>query len=155
MRGNSRLSGVVHVLLHMSEEGAAPVTSERLAKAMRTNPAVIRRALAGLRERGYVRSGKGHGGGWTLACELSELTLRDVYEALGSPALLALRHRTEEPRCPIEAAVNAALDQAFQDAEEVLLARLGDLTLDRLRAGFQTRLAARCGIHDQESTHAS
>ena len=154
MRGDSRLSGVVHVLLHMGEEGA-PVTSERLARAMRTNPAVIRRALAGLRERGYVRSEKGHGGGWTLACELSELTLRDVYEALGSPALLALRHRSEAPRCPVETAINQALDGAFQDAEALLLSRLGDLTLDRLRAGFQTRLAARCGIHDQENAHAS
>jgi DNA-binding IscR family transcriptional regulator len=154
MRGDSRLSGVVHVLLHMSEEGA-PVTSERLARAMRTNPAVIRRVLAGLREQGYVRSEKGHGGGWTLDCELSALTLRDVYEALGSPPLLALRHRSEEPRCPVEAAINQALDAAFQDAEAVLLSRLGDLTLDRLRAGFQTRLAARCGIHDQEIAHAS
>lgn len=154
MRGDSRLSGVVHVLLHMGEEGA-PVTSERLARAMRTNPAVIRRVLAGLRERGYVRSEKGHGGGWMLARELSELTLRDVYDALGSPALLALRHRSDEPRCPVEAAINQALDGAFQDAEAVLLARLGELTLDRLCPGFQTRLAARCAIHDQESIHAS
>ncbi len=60
------MSGVLHVLLHMAEQDA-PATSERLAKAMDTNPVVIRRVMAGLREQGYVRSEKGHGGGWTLA----------------------------------------------------------------------------------------
>ena len=75
MKRDSRLSDVLHVLLHMAEH-SEPSTSELLAKAMRTNPVVIRRVLAGLRERGLVRSEKGHGGGWTLARELSRITLR-------------------------------------------------------------------------------
>jgi DNA-binding IscR family transcriptional regulator len=48
-----------------------------------TNPVVLRRTMAGSREQGYVRSEKGHGGGWTLACDLSAMTLRDIYDALG------------------------------------------------------------------------
>ncbi len=84
MKRDSRLSGVLHVLLHMAEHDG-PITSEVLAKATDTNPVVIRRTMAGLREQGYVRSEKGHGGGWTLACDLSKVTLRDVYTALGSP----------------------------------------------------------------------
>lgn len=58
---------------------------------------VIRRIMGGLRERGYVRSEKGHRGGWTLACDFSKRTLRDVYEALGEPSLLAIGNRTESP----------------------------------------------------------
>lgn len=65
MKRDSRLSGLLHILLHMAEQ-AGPVTSEVLAKATDTNPVVIRRIMAGLRDQGYVRSGKGHGGGWTL-----------------------------------------------------------------------------------------
>ena len=63
MKRDSRLSGVLHVLLHMAEHDG-PLTSDILAKAMDTNPVVIRRILGGLREQGYVRSEKGHGGGW-------------------------------------------------------------------------------------------
>ena len=66
MKRDSRLSGVLHVLLHMAEH-EGPMTSETLANAMQTNPVVIRRAMSGLREACYVRSEKGHGGGWTLA----------------------------------------------------------------------------------------
>jgi DNA-binding IscR family transcriptional regulator len=154
MRRDSRLSGVLHVLLHMAEQ-RGPVTSELLARAMATNPVVIRRIMAGLRDQGYVRSEKGHGGGWELACDLSQVSLRDIYTALGSPSLLAMGNRTEAPGCLVEQAVNAALDQAFGEAEALLLARFGEVTLARLSADFHARLVARGGSHDLESIHAS
>lgn len=154
MKRDSRLSGVLHVLLHMAEQGG-PATSETLAKAMCTNPVVIRRIMAGLREQGYVRSEKGHGGGWTLACDLTKVTLRDIYIALGSPSLLAIGNRTEMPGCLVEMAVNAALNQAFDAAEALLLARLGEVTLAMLSADFHDRLVARGGSHHRESHHES
>jgi Rrf2 family protein len=140
MKRDSRLSGVLHVLLHMAEQ-EGPSTSESLARAMLTNPVVVRRIMAGLRERGFVRSEKGHGGGWTLARDLEEITLRDVYEALGSPGLLAIGNRTESPGCLVEQAVNAALADSFQEAEALLLARFGNITLKALHADFHARFA--------------
>jgi DNA-binding IscR family transcriptional regulator len=154
MRRDRRLSGVLHVLLHMAEQ-RGPVTSGVLAKAMDTNPVVIRRIMAGLRDHGYIRSEKGHGGGWTLACDLSEVTLRDIYTALGCPSLLAMGNRTEAPGCLVEQAVNAALNQAFHDAEAVLLSRLGEVTLAVLSADFHKRLVRRGGSHHLETVHAS
>ena|GEM_PF-111858 len=155
MKRDSRLSGVLHILLHMAEQ-AGPVTSEELSRMMATNPVVVRRTMAGLRRQGYVRSEKGHGGGWTLACDLSKVTLRDIYVALGSPALLAIGNRTEAPGCLVEQAVNAALQQAFHDAEELLLSRLGEVSLSRLSADFHTRLGVRGNSQAlEEHVHAT
>ncbi|WP_441238786.1 Rrf2 family transcriptional regulator [Bradyrhizobium sp. 930_D9_N1_4] len=142
MKRDSRLSGVLHVLLHMAQQ-PGPFTSETMAKAMDTNPVVIRRVMAGLRELGYVRSEKGHGGGWTLACDLSKVTLRDIYIALGSPSLLAMGNRTEAPGCLVEQTVNAALDRTFDDAEALLLARFGEVTLAMLVDDLRKRLGSR------------
>lgn len=155
MRRDSRLSGVLHILLHMARR-AGPVTSEDLSKMMDTNPVVIRRIMAGLRRRGYVRSEKGHGGGWTLVCDLSKVTLRDIYVALGSPSLLAIGNRTEAPGCLLEQAVNAALQQAFRDAEERLLTRFGEVTLSMLRADVDSRLVAWGGSQSiEDHVHGS
>jgi Rrf2 family protein len=155
MKRDGRLSGVLHVLLHLAEH-ADPVTSEDLAKMLTTNPVVIRRIMAGLRKPGYVRSEKGHGGGWTLSCDLSQVTLRDIYVALGSPSLLAIGNRTETPGCLVEQAVNAALQQTFHDAEQLLLSRLGQVTLAMLSADCHARLTARGGCHNRkEPEHAS
>lgn len=154
MKRDSRLSGVLHVLLHMAEHDG-PVTSEALARAMGTNPVVIRRIMAGLRDQGYLRSEKGHGGGWTIARDLAEVTLMDVYVALGSPEILAMGNRTEAPGCLVEQAVNAALGEAFDDAEALLLRRFGEVTLAALSADFHTRLARIGGSLNPESTHAA
>lgn len=142
MRRDSRLSGVLHVLLHMARH-QGPLTSEAMAKAMDTNPVVIRRVMAGLRDKGYVQSEKGHGGGWTLSCDPSQVTLRDIYVALGSPSLLAIGNRTESPGCVVEQAVNAALGRSFEAAEALLLERLGEVTLASLGEDVRTRVAVR------------
>lgn len=120
-----------------------PLTSERMARTMDTNPVVIRRVMAGLRERGYVRSEKGHGGGWVLSCDLAKVTLRDVYTALGSPSLFAIGNRTEAPGCVVEQAVNTALGGSLDAAEALLLERLGEVTLAALGDDVRTRVAAR------------
>lgn len=152
MRRDSRLSGVLHVLLHMAQADG-PVTSEVLARAMDTNPVVLRRVMAGLRDQGYVQSEKGHGGGWTLACDLMQVTLLDIYLALGSPALLAMGNRTEAPGCVVEEAVNAALNKSFEDAERLLLARLGEVRLARLSDEVRCRIASRARVRPVRRRH--
>lgn len=150
MRRNSQLSGVLHVLLHMAEH-ERPSTSEELARAMTTNPVVVRRILGGLREAGLVASEKGHGGGWTIARPLEDITMLQVHEALGAAELLAIGNRTEAPSCLVEQAVNKALGAVFDQAEAVLRAGFGAVTLAMLRRDFHAGMAARI----QEATHAS
>lgn len=144
MRRDSKLSGVLHILLHMAERDE-PVTSEDLSQMMDTNPVVVRRTMAGLRQLGYVQSEKGHGGGWSLSCDLTKVTMRDIYTAVGRPSLLAIGNRTEAPNCLVEQSVNAALQQAFDEAEQILLSRLGDVTLAALNADCHARIEARGG----------
>jgi len=51
MRQDGRLSRMLHVLIHISlHDGAA--TSDTIARLLDTNPVVVRRTLAGLREQG-------------------------------------------------------------------------------------------------------
>ncbi len=128
MKRSTKFSDVLHLLLHMAGS-KEPATSESLAKAMQTNPVVVRRTMAGLREQGFVTSEKGHGGGWLLSCDLKKVTLHDVYEAIGSPTLLAIGNRTESSKCLVEKAVNTATDNAFREAENALIAKFRNTTL--------------------------
>lgn len=137
-------------------ETAGPTTSEHLAKAMQTNPVVIRRIMAGLRDQGLVQSAKGHNGGWTLARDLATVTLRDIYDALGSPSIFAIGNRTDAPGCLVEEAVNDALNDTFARAEALLLERFGEVTLAMLHADFHARLARRASHCDfKNETHAA
>jgi DNA-binding IscR family transcriptional regulator len=85
MQRDTRLARLLHVLIHMHLRGGA-TTSETIALMLHTNPVFVRRTMAALRESGYVKSTGGPGGGWALACDLNDLTVRDVYEAIGHTA---------------------------------------------------------------------
>ncbi|MHC1479944.1 Rrf2 family transcriptional regulator [Frateuria aurantia] len=141
MRNDSRLSRVLHVLLHM-QQAEGPLTSEAMAGMLRTNPVVVRRLLAGLRDCGYVRSEKGHGGGWVLGAALGDITLLDVYRSAGEPALFSDLVSEDNPNCLIERAVNARLSQAVRDAERALLEQFAGVTLAQLAMDVEPGAAA-------------
>ncbi len=147
MRKDSKLSGVLHVLLHMAESDV-PATSETLARTMQTNPVVVRRLLSGLRDAGFVDSAKGHGGGWVLCRPLDELSLADIHEALGSPGIFAMGHRDDHPTCLVEQSVNAALGEVYREAEALMMKRLSAVTLAALSADFHRRMVA--GKHSRQ-----
>ena len=139
MNRDSRLSSILHVLLHMAHSDR-PLTSDELAAFLGTHSAFVRRELAGLRELGYVRSEKGHGGGWTVSCDLSRVSLRDIFDALGTPQIFAIGDRNETPTCLVEQAVNSVLGDALRDAEALLMERLGQVMVADLAAEFTRRL---------------
>ena len=118
-----------------------PHTSEELSQYLDTNPVLVRRVLAGLRERGYVGSGKGRGGGWTITCDLHAVTLRDIYDAVGAPTVFAMGDRSGDPQCLVEKVVNQSLATAFDEAEALLLERFGQVTLADLSARFNAAYA--------------
>jgi len=129
---------MLHVLIHMSRHDR-PATSDTIAEMLNTNPVVVRRTMALLKEKGYVRSEKGHRGGWTLAKPLAGITLLDIHKALGSSSLFAIGLSTDHPECLVEQAVNAALTEAFDAAQALLLKRLESVTLAELASDFERR----------------
>lgn len=138
MKKDSRLSVVLHALLHMAEH-RAPMTSDALARCLGTHPVVVRRTMGLLRNAGLVAADRGHAGGWWIKADLSTVSLRDLHEALGEPALFSVGNRSEHPACLVEQAVNAALDDAFDEAEALLMERFAAVSLAQLAADFARR----------------
>lgn len=131
MAQDTRLARILHVLIHMHLKGGK-TTSDIIAQMLHTNPVVVRRTMAALRDAGYVTSSGGHGGGWVLTARLDELTVRDVYEALTPTTLFAIGTAQDNPQCIVEAAVNRLIDAEMSGAEERLLDRLAKVLLIEL-----------------------
>lgn len=138
MKNDSRLSAVLHALLHMADHDG-PLTSEHLALCMRTNPVVVRRTMGLLRKAGLVTSAKGHAGGWTIAVPLARISMRQLYEALGAPRVFAIGNRSANPACLVEQSVNTVMDAAFDEAEALLMQRFEAVTVADLAGEFSRR----------------
>ncbi|ALC13280.1 Rrf2 family transcriptional regulator [Sphingopyxis sp. 113P3] len=135
MRNDSRLSRMLHVLLHMARH-EGPMTSDEIARMLGTNAVVVRRTMAGLRDSGYVRSEKGHGGGWVIQADLETVSLLDVHRAVGGPRLFTIGSEHPNAKCAVERVVNQALESALQEAEAMLVARLKTVSLAELARRF-------------------
>jgi len=141
MARDNRLSRILHVLIHIDQRDRG-MTSEEIGAMLGTNPVVVRRTMAGLRDRGYVSSEKGHGGGWRLARPLKLLTLLDVYEAIGEPAMFAMGLAEDHRQCLVEGAVNNTLNETLNEARQLILKRFQSVTIADIAADVQRRLGA-------------
>ncbi|WP_119165621.1 RrF2 family transcriptional regulator [Algihabitans albus] len=137
MRQDNRLSRVLHALLHLDEMDG-PATSQQIAQMLQTNAAVVRRTMSGLREAGIVTSTKGHGGGWSLARPLDQITLLGIYEALGSPQLFAIGNDDDNPSCLLAKSAYAATNEALASARRQFEQSLGRITVAQLAEGFHS-----------------
>lgn len=141
MPRDNRLSRTLHVLIHLDRD-LPKATSEKIADMLATNPVVVRRMMAGLREAGHVKSEKGPGGGWSLTRDLNALTLRDVYQAIGSPELFSIGPSADDPACLVEKAVDARVAETLSRAKAMMMAEFGKITIASIADDFVCRLAA-------------
>ncbi len=150
MRQDSRLPRVLHALLHL-DQMKRPATSELIAGMLQTNAAVVRRTMAGLRDAGIVTSTKGHRGGWSLSRPINEITLLDIYTALGSPALFAIGNDGQEPTCLLARAANVATTRALEAARCQFEKSLASISVADLTADWRPEMAD-CGTNAEKAT---
>ena len=130
MKRSSRLSLALHALVHLHKQPGEAISSTTLAQCLMTNPVVVRRVLGELREAGIVAASKGHDGGWRLLRPAAEISLRQVYAAMGENLLIRTESDPGDIECGIVRSVNTVMGDFLADAEALLAARLERVSLD-------------------------
>jgi Rrf2 family protein len=133
MSANSRLTIAAHALAWIGlyqRQGHEIATSEQIATSANTNPVVIRRLLGELRRAGLVESRRGVGAGWSLARDLTSMTLLDVYEAVETGPLFAMHRATPDQKCVVGYGIQPAMQSVYQGIEETLRRELAAVTLE-------------------------
>lgn len=126
MKQNEQLSRILHILIHIHlHQGAA--TSETIAAMLDTHPVVVRRMMAGLRNLGYVQSTNGRGGGWRISCDLAQISVLDLYHALGDPTIFAMGVSHDHPACPVEQSVSSFLQPILKESEQQILQQYAEI----------------------------
>jgi Rrf2 family protein len=140
---NSRLTMAVHALAWMGlhERGGGRVaTSEQIANSINTNPVVVRRLFAGLRDAGLVESRRGAGAGWTLTRPVESIDLAQVYAAVEDAPVVALHPAVPNQKCPVGRGIRSALTPVYAGIEDAVRAQLARTTVaDVLRDSLATR----------------
>ena len=107
------------------------VNSKFLAGSLGVNPVIVRNVISQLREAGIVQTQRGSSGA-ALAKKLDEITLYDVYKAVGSVnAEEGLFHFHEQPNpdCPVGRNIHKVLDQRLVDVQRAMEEKLQQTTI--------------------------
>ena len=126
---NSRFSTAVHILTLLASMPEERLTSEFIALSVGTNPVVIRRQLALLRQANLVESKGARGGGWSLTRDPEKITLRKVRDALGAEASFRMHHNEPHPKCLVGQHVRGVLEDVYADAENAVMKSLDRWTV--------------------------
>ena len=129
MKRNSRLSLALHTLGHMSVNFGHVQTSAEIAQHVGTKAVVVPRVLGRLREAGLLKSKKGHSGGWVLAKPASNISLADVYSALGERVVSTGRLQDWQSSCAVENVIWKQVSSILRDIEDSLVQRLEETLL--------------------------
>ena len=107
------------------------VNSEFLAGSIGVNPVIVRNVISQLREAGILQTQRGSSGA-ALAKRLDEITLYDIYKAVGSvdeEEGLFHFHEQPSPDCPVGRNIHSVLDYHLTDAQRALEEKLRQTTL--------------------------
>jgi len=134
MRVASRFAIAVHILSLLAQEGnAGENTSEWMAGSIGANPVVVRSVSGMLRRAGLVTARQGVAG-TRIARPPGEITLLDIYRAVGAVEegeLFAI-HSSPNPACEVGANIQTALTGVFREAQQAMENRLATTTLEQL-----------------------
>ena len=132
MQIGSRFTIGVHIVTAMDYfKEMERVGSEFLAGSVGVNPVIVRTVISLLREAGIVQTQRGSSGA-ELTRGLDEITLYDIYRAVGSvDAEEGLFHFHEQPNpaCPVGRNIHHVLDRHLADAQRAMEEQLKMVTL--------------------------
>ena len=117
------------------------VNSEFLAGSIGVNPVIVRTVISQLREAGIVQTQRGSSGA-ELTRPLDEITLYDIYKAVGSvdeKEGLFHFHEQPNPACPVGRNIHKVLDQRLMDAQKAMEEELKSTTLADIAVEIKRR----------------
>jgi len=132
---NSRYTVALHILTALTIRQEYAITSEQIADSVNTNPVVIRRLLATLRQAGLVSSQSGVGGGITLNQPAENITLLDVYRLFQDDVLFPMHTNPPNATCTCGANIQTVLGSIYDEAEKNMESVLAGKTVADLAVG--------------------
>lgn len=127
MQLDTSFASAIHICVYLDKAGRKLVNSNELAASIGTNPVVVRRIVAKLKEFGIVKVKVGIGGGYMLGKPANNITLWDIYLCMrkDNPFKLKVGNTTDA----ITTSLPKALEDTFAETEYAMKKPLGNTTV--------------------------
>jgi len=125
---NSDFALSVHTILLLSTYQGELLTSGRLSELLKVHPVRIRKVLSKMKSKGFIESKEGNSGGFSISCDISKVSLKEIY-LLNQEDLLKPKCHDCCVSCKIGSNIEKVLDQILIGADDKFQEYLEKFTL--------------------------
>ncbi len=130
MATNTQFSIAVHLLIALGfDDGRRQTTSGDLATSVNTSPSFVRRVLAKLSKANLVSTTTGKSGFCSLAKKAEDISLLEIYQAVGAPQTFAIHDYPVQDFCRVSCNIEAVMQKVLGKAQDSFEGSLGETTL--------------------------
>ena len=138
MQASSKFTTAIHICIFLQHSREDLVSSQRLAASVKTNPVVIRRLIADLKEHKIIGSVNGARGGFHLNRSIDKISLWDIYGAVREKNFF--NKPKVNPDCPVSSNLAFLVDDVYSAAELSMKSIMEEVTIDVLSEKLDQRL---------------
>ena len=125
---STKLSVSIHILCMIALKPDCPITSDRMAGSIQTNPALVRRLMSKLKKANLIET-QTKLGATGLAKPSSDISLREVFRAVEPEHRLFDIHAGTNMKCPVGANIGKTLTQIYDKVQVDFEDQLGNISL--------------------------
>jgi Rrf2 family protein len=137
MATNIQFAIAAHIMACLGHAEGEEVNSATIAGSVNTSASFVRRIMAKLSKAELVKTATGKGGACWLARRPSDISLLEIYRAIGAPKAFAIHQYPIEKRCTVSCHIKSALSRVLDDTQQALEQRLGRISLAQLIAEME------------------
>lgn len=140
MQITSNFTIAVHIITAIDYfKDSEKVTSSFLAGSVGANPVIVRNVMGDLKNAGIIEISQGKSG-IALSRSLDQITLYDVYKAVGCVGENGLFHFHEKPNmeCPVGRNIHKTMDSRLSRIQETMEMELKKTTLDEIAQDIES-----------------
>jgi Rrf2 family protein len=134
MATNTQFSIAAHIMACLGHAAGEEVNSAVIAGSVNTSASFVRRILAKLSKANLVKTATGKGGACWLARRAHDISLLEIYRAVGAPKAFAIHQYPVEKRCPVSCHIKSALGRVLNETQQTLEQRLSRISLAQVIA---------------------
>lgn len=128
MQVSTRFSDSIHLLAFLDVYSHIKLSSETIAKSIKTSPVVVRRLMSTLKKAGLITTVHGSPNP-KLAKAPTDISLLDVYLAIeGDKPLFEIDYKTN-PDCIVGGNIQETLSEFYYQAQVAAQAKLNNISL--------------------------
>lgn len=129
MATHTQFSIAVHLMIALGFDAGKQATSGALAESINTSPSFVRRILAKLSKAGLVSTTTGKSGACVLAKKAEEISLLEIYHAVGAPPTFAIHTYPVQNSCPVSCNIEPVMRNILRKAQNAFEGNLAETNL--------------------------